>query len=176
MDDINGLNTTTLETAYYNSTNNDDKNDGYLQKLNDWQQMSKSMSEAAKEAPLAARQQILNSLLKQCEMMNNALYTARSWNGLMKIYAKAKSLSLQDNPKLSDIKKAIGELNNAIASLEKAEISKEDDEGLKEMLPLVMKKPGSNGENTGSAASSSTAGIPASASVSVSAPSVDVSI
>lgn len=143
--------------------------DSWTDKLNEMRQVADKMAETAKDAPVSAKQQLLSSLLKQCEAMNSGLYTGKSWNALMKAYARGKGISLADSPSLKNLKRAINELNAAFGALETAEKADEDDEA-RDGLPLVLKL---GGQDT-SAASAASGGVQAAAAGAEAA--VDISV
>ncbi len=109
---------------------------------------AKGMEKFAEEAPRATKQMILGNMCKQIEAMNPRLYTADTWNALMKAYGGAKKLLNQDAPTDKQLQKAVEALRKAIARLEMVERrkQKEEDEE-REGFPIVVEKQGKSGED-----------------------------
>ncbi len=108
---------------------------------------AKGMEKFAEEAPRATKQMILGNMCKQIEAMNPRLYTADTWNALMKAYGGAKKLLNQDAPTEKQLQKAVESLRKAIARLEMVERrkQKEEDEE-RDGFPITFDKSGKGGE------------------------------
>ncbi len=117
------------------------------EKLEEMKATAKGMEEYAEEAPRAAKQMILSSMCRQIEAMNPRIYSADTWNALMKAYGGAKQLLNQDAPTEKQLQKALEALRRAIAQLKTVERrkQKEEDEE-REGLPIITKQPGKGGE------------------------------
>lgn len=174
MNGIDDIGTAAPLQAYYNLSNN--KTSGYEQTINDLNSMADSLSKAAENAPLANQMQTLNSLVKQCEMLNRMMYTAKSWNALMKAYARGKKLSMDDNPSLKTIKKTIAELSAALAALEQAQKAETEEDERKESLPLVLKLGTGNTQTDTAAAISSGSAVGTTEAAEAFTGSIDVSL
>jgi hypothetical protein len=103
--------------------------------LKEMQNAANGLAESAADAASAAKKQTLNGLIKRVEMMQSNMYSSKSWNKLMKVYAKAKSVEISETTDMRALRRATSELMSALSALEQAE---KDDNDMREMLPVVL--------------------------------------
>ncbi len=128
------------------------------EKLEEMKSTAKGMEEYAKEAPRATKQMILSSMCRQVEAMNPKIYSAKTWNALMKAYGGAKKLMNEEAPTEEQLQKALEALRKALARLETVERKKqaEEDEE-REGLPIMLQPPKGGAEAAAEAAAASAA-------------------
>lgn len=105
------------------------------------------------DTPATIKKQNLSTMVKRVENMDSLQYSGKSWNKLMKAYAKAKKVTMSEEPSQKELDKAIRELMAALNALEAAE--KEVKDELREPLPLVLNQ--NSGQSAAAAAASITA-------------------
>ncbi len=136
-----------LEEAQKKLEENREKLEEMQEKFESIRSSAKDMEEYAEEAPRAAKQMILSSMCRQVEAMNPRIYSAKTWNALMKAYGSAKQLLNEDAPTEKQLEKAMQALRKALARLESVERRKQKEEDKeREGLPIITKQPGKGGE------------------------------
>jgi hypothetical protein len=119
-------------TPYHNH------NEGTFDRLRELRSAAEDMSKATENAPRDSKLQTLGGLIKRVEMLQSIMYSGRSWNSLMKVYTKAKTLKNSESDDIRAIRRAINELTGALTGLEQAERVEKDDDEIHERFPVVI--------------------------------------
>lgn len=112
---------------YHKQDPDKEKEDSINNYLDESKNTINKFKEIAENAPLTAKQELLNAIIKRIQLLHGEAYTAESWRKLMKAYKKGLALSSEGKPKISKLNEVISELNAAISGLELAE--NENDSG-----------------------------------------------